>query len=53
MRPRRARARTTSPLFADLDAGRVCFATEGPDADTVECFAADLAAGHLGTLFRL
>ena len=44
MRPRRARARTTSPLFADLDIGRVCFATEGRDADTVEEFAADLAA---------
>ncbi|MDQ3990633.1 MAG: ISL3 family transposase, partial [Actinomycetota bacterium] len=31
-------------LFADLDAGRVCFATEGRDADTVSEFAADLAA---------
>jgi transposase len=31
-------------LFADLDIGRVCFATEGRDADTVEEFAADLAA---------
>jgi transposase len=31
-------------LFADLDAGRVLFATEGKDADTVERFAADLSA---------
>ena len=31
-------------LFADLDAGRVCFATEGHDADTVTKFAADLSA---------
>jgi transposase len=31
-------------LFADLDAGRVLFATEGRDAATVACFAADLAA---------
>ncbi|MCA1673578.1 MAG: ISL3 family transposase, partial [Actinobacteria bacterium] len=34
-------------LFADLDAGRVLFATEGRDAGTVERFAADLA-GHGG-----
>jgi transposase len=34
-------------LFADLDAGRVLFATEGRDADTVARFAADLA-GHGG-----
>jgi transposase len=38
------RGRTTSPLFADLDAGRVCFATEGRDAGTVSEFAADLSA---------
>ena len=31
-------------LFADLDAGRVLFATEGRDGGTVERFAADLAA---------
>jgi transposase len=31
-------------LFADLDAGRVLFATEGRDAGTVGRFAADLAA---------
>jgi len=31
-------------LFADLDAGRVLFATEGRDAGTVQRFAADLAA---------
>jgi transposase len=31
-------------LFADLDAGRVLFATEGRDSGTVEQFAADLAA---------
>lgn len=31
-------------LFADLDAGRVLFATEGRDAGTVACFAADLSA---------
>ena len=31
-------------LFADLDAGRVRFATEGHDADTVTKFAADLSA---------
>lgn len=31
-------------LFADLDAGRVLFATEGRDASTVERFAADLVA---------
>jgi transposase len=34
-------------LFADLDVGRVLFATEGRDAGTVERFAADLA-GHGG-----
>jgi transposase len=34
-------------LFADLDAGRVLFATEGRDAGTVARFAADLA-GHGG-----
>lgn len=31
-------------LFADLDAARVLFATEGRDADTVARFAADLRA---------
>ena len=31
-------------VFADLDAGRVLFATEGRDASTVERFAADLVA---------
>jgi transposase len=31
-------------LFADLDAGRVLFATEGRDAGTVKEFAADLTA---------
>jgi transposase len=31
-------------LFADLDAGRVLFATEGRDSGTVEAFAADLVA---------
>jgi transposase len=31
-------------VFADLDAARVLFATEGRDASTVERFAADLAA---------
>lgn len=31
-------------LFADLDAGRVLFATEGRDSATVEQFAVDLAA---------
>jgi transposase len=31
-------------LFADLDAGRVLFATEGRDSGTVKAFAADLAA---------
>ncbi|MGH3904706.1 MAG: ISL3 family transposase, partial [Pseudonocardiaceae bacterium] len=31
-------------LFADLDAARVLFATEGRDAGAVECFAADLLA---------
>ena len=30
-------------IFADLAAGRVLFATEGPSADTVAAFAADLA----------
>lgn len=34
-------------IFADLDARRVIFATEGRSADTVERFAADLA-GHGG-----
>jgi transposase len=34
-------------LFADLEAGRVLFATEGRDADTVARFAADLR-GHDG-----
>ena len=47
MRPRPARGRTTSPLFADLDAARVLFATEGRDAGTVGRFAADLV-GHGG-----
>jgi transposase len=31
-------------LFADLDAGRVLFGTEGRDTATVKAFAADLAA---------
>jgi len=31
-------------VFADLDAGRVLFATEGRDSGTVKQFAADLAA---------
>jgi transposase len=30
-------------IFADLDAGRVVFATEGRSAQTVACFAADVA----------
>src|SRR5439155_26534698 len=34
-------------LFADLDAGRVLFATEGRDAATVKEFATDLTA-HRG-----
>jgi transposase len=39
-------------LFADLDARRVPFATEGRDADTVTAFAADLRA-HGGDPMRV
>ncbi|MGH3951393.1 MAG: helix-turn-helix domain-containing protein, partial [Pseudonocardiaceae bacterium] len=38
-----ARGQDYISLFADLDAGRVLFATEGRDAATVERFAQDLA----------